>query len=492
MALNFVETTRIDLPANKFLPVANPINITINSNVSGKCNFRYVCDVWIDGVNSVRLKLFPDPTTGWGFFQLSDTINDYLNEYLPTNNGAAITVATSTQFKSVCRVQLRFGEEYDNSTGCDDTIIVYPNLLISNDFYVYLGAIDYQDWPSYNPNTYVIANYAVAGEALFLTNRPRGSAECSLNESYYLDWLSLNQPTAGTTRIHVQTSEGDDWTFNAPSLSSVKRFRASVGPHDINRALGTPAISRSTRWYDVWIETGTTRLTEKWRIGVKSPDKFRSRIGFVGLLGSTEYQTFFHRNRKSFDIDRKDYKKYLTSQKGNSWSYDVGDRQMTTYATSAKERHLVGTYVDSSSSEWLYEMWLSTNVWLEDKPYVSTFRVFREDSSPTSRMLFLVKDNQLSVGDEFFSYPDENPQWVDYKDLFTVQSVDGDIVDCGLTFDVYNITNEACGWLVKNEVSRRIPIVISDNAIEVKQKTGKLIEYNLQYTNSVDKITLRG
>jgi hypothetical protein len=492
MALNFVESGRIDLPSNKFLPVANPINITLNSNLTGKCNFRYICDVYIDGVNSVRLKLFPDPTTGWAFFQLSDVINDYLNEYLPTNNTASITVGTSNQFKSVCKVQLKFGEEYDNSVGCDGTIDVYPNLLISNDFYVYLGALDYEEWPTYDPTTYVIADYSVAGEAKFLTKRPRGSAECSLNESYYLDWLSLNAPTTGTTRIHISTSEGDDWTFNAPSLSSVKRFRCSVGPHDINRALSDVAISRSTKWYDVWLETGSTRLTEKFRIGVKAPDILRTRFGFVGLLGSTEYQTFFHRRRTAFDIDRRDYKKYLTSNKGNSWTYGVGDRQMTTYATNAKERNFVGSYVDSLTSEWLYEMWLSTNVWVEDKPYVGTFRVFREDTTPTSRMLFWINDNEFQVGDQFFCYPDTNAQWVDYNDLFTIVGIDGHIVDCGLTFDVYNATNEACGWFVKNELSRRIPIVISDNVIEVKQKTGKLIEYNLQYTNSVDKITLRG
>jgi hypothetical protein len=504
MAVTFVESTRIDFPANKFLPVANPINITVNSNNTGKCNFRYVCDVWIDGVNSLRLKLFPDPVTGYGFFQLSDVVNDYLTEYLPNNNTAAITVGTTAQNKSVCQVQLRFGEEYDNSTLCDGEIIVYPDLLTSNDFYVYLGAFDYLDWPTYNSNDWVINNYSATGSQIdFLTNRPRGSAECSINESYYLDWLSVPAPDAGVTRINVLTNTGNYSFFNAPNLPlSTKRFRASCGPHDINRAKGSPDINTSVDYYDVWIDQGLTfsiignQLTEKFRIYVKKPSKFRTRFGFIGLLGSPEYFTFFHRNRKAFDIDRKDYKKYLTSNKSNSWTYEVGDRQMTTYATSAKERHFVNTFVDPESSEWLYEMWLSTNVWIEDKPYTTEFRVFKEirgKSITPSRMLFWLNDtSQFSVGDQFFAFPDNNPQWVDYLDLFTIQSIEGNIIDCGLMSDVYNLTVEACGWLVKNEPARKIPVVISDNAIEVKQKTGKQIEYSLQYSNSVDKITLRG
>jgi hypothetical protein len=141
-------------------------------------------------------------------------------------------------------------------------------------------------------------------------------------------------------------------------------------------------------------------------------------------------------------------------------------------------------------------MWLSTNVWIEDKPYTTEFRVFKEirgKSITPSRMLFWLNDtSQFSVGDQFFAFPDNNPQWVDYLDLFTIQSIEGNIIDCGLMSDVYNLTVEACGWLVKNEPARKIPVVISDNAIEVKQKTGKQIEYSLQYSNSVDKITLRG
>ena len=486
------------IPSNKFLPSANPINVSVDSDANGKCNFRYVCDILIDGDNVFRFKLFPDPLTGYGFFQLADVISDYLNEYLPQNNTAAITVGTSTEAKSVVQVDLQFGEEYDNSTDCTGDVITRPNLAQSNTFYVYLGALDYEEWPSYNDAKYKVdysTTFTQAGP-YFLTKRPRGSVEVSYGDSYYLDWLSLVPPVSGVTQLTIFTSLGGTILFNAPTLTSVKKYRVACGPHDINRALNMPAIHAGIKWYDVLLRSGssTNYRTETFRIWVKAPGAFRTRIGFIGSLGSVEYETFFHRNRAAYEIQRKDYKKYLTTNKGGgNWSYDVGDRQATTYATTATERHLVSTFVDEATSSWLWEMWLSTNVWVEDRPTQMPFRVFREDSTPTSRMLYWLEDNHgLVVGDSFFSIPKDIPQYGDYRKRFTIVGVSGNIVDVGVTFDTYNITNEACGWLVKDEESRRIPIVISDQSVEVKQKTGKQIEYQLQYKNSVDKFTLRG
>lgn len=107
-------------------------------------------------------------------------------------------------------------------------------------------------------------------------------------------------------------------------------------------------------------------------------------------------------------------------------------------------------------------------------------------------MLFWLEDDHGFVqGDSFFGYPDQNPDYSDYNARFTIVSVDGNIVDCGLTYNVYSITESACGWIVKDESTRRIPIVLTDNSVEIKQRMGRPIEYQLNYTNSVDKSTLR-
>lgn len=491
MALNFVETTRIDLPANKFLPVSNPINITLNSTNNGKCNFRYVCDIYIGALFVFRFKLFPDPATGWAYFQLSDVLNDYLESYMPTNNTASIAVGTSATSRSAALIQLKFGEEYDNSVACDGDIITYPNLLSSNTFWVFLGAIDYSEWPEWNWEDYTIKNYATTSNVKFLTNR-REDIEVRPQDSYYLDILSGVAPTPGTTRVSVTTNLGTTASFSSPTLSSVGRYKISCGPHDINRALSDAFINLNIDWYDIKLVGSAGDLTETIRFHTKAGSPFMTRIGFVGQLGSTEYYTFFHRKRSGYDIERKNYKKGLTSVKGNSLSYSVGDRELTTWGVNAQKQSIVSSFVSSKTSEWLGELWLSNNVWNEIRPRYWEVRVFREDQTPTSRMLFWFPDNHgLVAGNQFFMWACKGAQYGDYNNLFTIVSQSGNIIDCGLTFNIYNLTDSAAGWAIKNEVAMRIPIVPTDSGVELKEKTGKQLEWTLQWVDSVNKITIR-
>jgi hypothetical protein len=62
-----------------------------------------------------------------------------------------------------------------------------------------------------------------------------------------------------------------------------------------------------------------------------------------------------------------------------------------------------------------------------------------------------------------------------------------------LLFSVYGANlNGTCGYIQKKENWKTLPIVISDNTIEVKERTGRPIEYNLTYQTSYQKTTLRG
>lgn len=483
-----------NIASNSFLPVANPINLTVNSNNTGKCNFRYVCDVRIDDVNVFRFKLFPDPNTGYGFFQLSDVIGDYLIQNLTTLNSAGVYSASTSTEKTAVKVELRFGEEYDNSTDCSQPVTVFPNLAQSNIFYAYYGGFDYEEWPEYQQTDWLVD--FTTKPTNFLTKVPRGSVEASFADGYFLDFLSTTALSAINSRIRIVVYKGPGQpvilNITPPNFSSsVKRYRISCGPAQINRFAQTTLIDAFTTHYTVGVFNLITNqyVTELFEIRVSKPTERRKRIGFVNLLGSLDYITFFNRDRSQFTIDRKNYKQYLTSRKGNNWSYDVGDRQGTTYALTAKEDHVVSTFVSRKTSEYLYEMWLSTDVWIDDRPRTMPFRVFKSDEQDPSLMLFfLPEDHGLKVGDKFFSYSSDN---ADFNSLFTVGSVNGRIVNVGATFNIFNLSDSACGFIVREENIRKIPILPTDNTIEVKQKLDRPIEYTLTYSKSVDKITLR-
>jgi hypothetical protein len=473
---------------NKFYPSANPINCTVDSNNSGKCNFRYICDIYINGVKVFSDKLFPDPTTGYGFFQLGRVIEDYVTTELPKTNYSEIInlAAQATAPTANLTVYCRFGEEYDNSVNCDGDILQYTNLATSNTFYVFQSAIDYEDFPTFDYTKYLFATSSSTGK-MFLTNL-REDIDVSYTDSYFLDFISLQTINASYSCV-VKTYDSTNSLITTKTytrtLATNERYRLAVGPFDINNKEGLPVISPLVKYYTVQLNWAGTQISELMTFNVKGPNAFRTRIAFIGLKGGIEHFTFYHRDRKNYQIERKNYEKVLQSNYSGQWRYEVGDRGTTTYATSAKETHSVSSFCSKEVSEWLYEMWLSPEVWTYYEPKLYNFRPFQDGMWVK---YWIDGEHGLKAGDTVFSFSDN----VDYVDAFTVYSVNGNIVDFGLLYSVYGATMlDTCGQVQKVENWKKLPIVITDNAVEVKQRLGRPIEYSLNYQMSYSKTTLR-
>jgi hypothetical protein len=134
-------------------------------------------------------------------------------------------------------------------------------------------------------------------------------------------------------------------------------------------------------------------------------------------------------------------------------------------------------------------MWLSPDVWTFRRPELIPFRTYKDGSE----IWFWLNDgHDLSVGDTFLCFPTTNSLYDDLIDTFTVVAVDGNKVDCNLVYSSWSDTEGACGWIQKVSDWDRLPVVISDSVIDVKQKTSKPIEYALNYSAAYSKNTLRG
>ena len=482
--------------SGKFYPSANPINTTVNSNNSGKCNFRYICDLYVNGTKVFTDKIFPDPNTGYGFFLLSRVLQDYIatvqlsNTFSTFNLGAGSTAPTSS-----LSVYCRFGEEYDNSINCDGTVLQYPNLATSTTFFVYEGAFDYEDYPTYNHTNYLMGTASATASKLFLTNSPR-EVEVTYNDSYYLDFLTM-APINSNWRLFITINGSAYTSLAATSLTNVRRYRLAVGPYNLNKIFGSPVINQEFSSYEVYLAYNNVRQSEIFSFKVKSPKTFTTRLGFVGLLGGIENFTFYHRNTKSFNIDRRTYEKTLGRNISNAWSYTVGDRGTTTYKVSAQEQHKVSTYCSQDMSEWLYEMWLSPDVFTYRRPELQEIRIYDEagtyTGTPDSRILFWVNDTTgLSAGDYIMVIPEKIDGYIEFIGRFQIVSVVGNIVDVGATYASYYPPRQLCAYIYKDTTFDILPVAISDNSIEVKQKTSRPVEYSLNYQMAYSKNTIRG
>lgn len=481
-----------DLTSNKFYPSQNPINVTVSSNNSGKCNFRFICDVYINSIKVFTDKLFPDPSTGYGFFQLTRVVQDYIQTSLPkTPHASVINAATSAAAPaSAFSLQLKFGEEYDSSTTCDGVVNQYLNLATSNTAYVFETAIDYEDFPTFTANDYLVGTFSNTSTK-FLTNSQR-EIDVTYNDSYFLDFI-LNRTLTSATQVRLVRYFKDNTTSTSyyQTISSpLKRWRIACGPYDINKVTGSATINSQVSYYTieliysyiVGMSTVRVPISEMFTFNVKEPKTFRTRISFLGLKGGIESFTFYHRNRTSYNIERKSYNKTLQSNYLGQLKYEVGDRGDSVYAVSAKQQNAVATYCDRETSEWLYEMWLSPVVWTYIRPDLYTFRAIVDG---VDLKLWVDGEHGLAQDDYIFVFSDEGQ----LEGRFQVLYVNGNIITTDASWST-DLTG--CGWVQKNEDWQTLPVVISDNSVEVKQRTSRPIEYSLSYSAAYQKTTLRG
>lgn len=487
-----------NLTSGKYYPSANPINVTVYSNNSGNCNFRYVNEIYINNVKVFTQKLFPDPTTGYAFFQLSRIVQDYVETTMfkvPQSTYFAVAGSSITTPSGLISIYCKFGEEYDSTATCDGVVNQYLNLATSNSAYVFESAIDYEDWPTFNSDNYTFA--LTAKTASFLTNAPR-EQDVTFNDSYYLDFISTSAMT-NTRVIGLETYDYNDQLYGSYLLPSgtlvdVKRYRIAVGPYDLNRIYNDAVINQSVKYYKLSIgkyqSLTYTRLTEYFTFNVKPPKPFQTRIAFIGLKGGIEHFTFYHRNNSRLEIERKTYEKTLQRNYSNVWTYQVGDRGTTQYSMKAKEKHTVSTYCSKENSEWLSEMWISPKVWTYIRPELKEFNFVKTGT----KLLLWVKDHGLSVGNQVFLFPDVEDYAINsaLQGVWSITAiVDENMIDLGFTTISYPNIVAGCGYLQKKEDWQQLPIAISDNLVELKQRTSLPIEYTLNYDMAYSKNTLR-
>ena len=363
MAVSFVN----NLSSGAYLPVANHITFTVTSNNNGNCNFRYVNRIYVNNVCIFTQKQFPDPTTGSGFFEIQDKVNDYINGTIPKSPYTAYFNTTSNT--DLLTVYCKLGEEYDTSTNCDGTIYSYLDQVQSNTIYVFNGAIDYEDFPSWSYTNYLVSN-AASTTKKFLTNAPRTGLEITDKDSFYLDFLSNNAIDSNwNVYLTINWKNGDisQLALTSASLTQYRRYRIAVGPFDINKIYGSTLLdSTLVNTYSVYLRYTTTQVSETFTFKMKEAKQFETRFAWVNQLGGIDHFTFYHRNTKSFNITRKTYKKSLLRNYSNYWTYQVGDREDSTYNIQATQTNKVATYCQRAESDWLSELWFSPNVWVYD------------------------------------------------------------------------------------------------------------------------------
>jgi hypothetical protein len=323
-------------------------------------DYKYVCDIYIDGTQVARLKAFPRPGDKIGFFDIGNVIRNYLtSNFSPFPNDLRAEQIGENHF--YVNVICRFGEEYGGVT--------YTNIIVDTQRTYF--------------NHY---NKRLPGQNTILTN--------------YLDKVMSTRPYA--TPVYrdakfclIPFLPTDDTTINLiiksynsgglvatttqpytpfPGSSNVMQLY-NIAPPAIN-ASAPGFINDFISYYTV--EFNTTNITEDsiYRFDLVCEPKFEVyTIHFMNQFGGYESKDFTKVSRRRVEVEKSDHgsASYTISAEGIPQYYDINNVYKETrrvYAGAWKEKMTLNSdLLTDAEYDWLEDLILSPLIYVQIGDY---------------------------------------------------------------------------------------------------------------------------
>lgn len=322
----------------------------VNSQDNTYLNYKYVGELFIDGIKVFTSKVFPRPDTFFGVFNFGTVIREYIIAKLsPTSNG--ILAQEMGEGKFCITVQVKLREEYNGTLGA---VVLTDS---ERTFYNHYQS-RFTDFTTQGSFSYTFS--FVLG-FLDYPNSTRDKTDIQLffqNSRYYIPYFStstapFNVVIGANTKVITPTE--------VKTLSII-----NISPAAINSEYpGT--ITSSTTSYNVVIngETYTVKL-------ICEPIYKRYTMHFLNKFGGFESMSFHKVSRESVDIERKEWQQlpYRITDLGavTLSENQVMHEQRSVFASRFKEKLKISTdLLTDEDYQWIVQLVVSPLVYLEDE-----------------------------------------------------------------------------------------------------------------------------
>ena len=314
-----------------------------DSNITS-IDLKYVVDLYVGGVQQVRVKLYPEPTTGIGYFDAGPIVRNTMTYQWLTPNTNVLMCEPNVSGQIGQTYQYRIGEEYSGVT--------YLNLASGN-----VTAYNFVA-PTFERKVADLTAYN--GKAL--SNRPN-EINASLGDNIYIgakDVSGLVVSTYNYSNVKIA-----DTTY---SLGSTKAFaQLNVGSPALNNP--TAVITSSVKYYTITIGTSI------YRVNIECNPKYTSyNLHFMNHLGMFDTAKFDLASRLTMDVQRKSYEKrdYTFGPSSVNY-YDANKKYVDSKVNYLNKKDhaykLTMNAPTDSQYEWLAELIDSPQVYFELDSY---------------------------------------------------------------------------------------------------------------------------
>ena len=344
--------------------------VSSSTNV-GQTAFKFVYDVFVNGAQVSRTKVYPSPSAegSYGVFNPSPMVRSFVTNYFEPS-GSSILVASNDKIK--VDSQIRIGEEYV-SGGIPYTFTnLASGALSAYNYYPPLFAdilFTNEDNPLVLSNYYdnlLIENFTDD----WLTERDTNNITIEYGDNFYATFFRV---TAGSyfAKIDVLSESGSILDTASGSITfsgEMNLFNCSAA--SINTFAGRSLITESAYGYDVYIKLGAAE-SRKLRFTQKCYPKYRQyNLNFLNRLGGWDTMKFALVNRRSSEFKKTSYRKNEYQLLGNAMTnidaYNKYNESTVNYAIQHKDMfHLISDWVSQQDYEWLAQLMSSSIVYME-------------------------------------------------------------------------------------------------------------------------------
>lgn len=302
-------------------------------------NYKYILDIYVNGVMIARLRKVPNPETNIGIFDIGQIVRSYvMAQFTPTISVQSFELGVSTFY---IELQAKIGEEYNYTSTYDieesDTAKVYN---------------------SYNnkPGNNTLSSFADS----VISNAPHTLKVYPDQEFAFLGYLPT---TTGAIDIDVTTSTGGSYSGTVTPSAAFYAQILNLSPDALNAA-SPGLITDFDTWYEVQIED------ETYRFNIVCEPKYEVfDIHFLNQFGSYDTKVFNKVSRKVFNIQKSSFGvlPYTIDSSGNV-AYSNGfvrNETQHTYASQYTEKLMLNSdLLTDAEYAWLSELLVSTQVFI--------------------------------------------------------------------------------------------------------------------------------
>ena len=335
-------------------------HIALSTN-SGQTDFKYVYDLFNSTNQLIRVKIYPDPTNGQGYFDAGSVIRNEMKydwftpDYFGTDKVFLNQPNVSGQI--AVTYQVRVGEDYSGTT--------YLNLA-SGEVTAYNFAT-----PLFNRK-----QDSVLRNRIWLSNRPK-FAKCRMADKFLIPYKS----SSSTISLRIRTYNFNN-TLITTGLISIPKSASNpfcqfdIGPtainNDITGIIGG-IINESTVKYYTVAEQITPEGTygELFTIYLNCEPRYTSiNLFFINAWGMFDTACFGLASRLNMDIERKAFQQREYSL--NTYSvdyfndYNVYNESKINYGSKSNWTYkLTMNFPTDAEYQWLAELIQSPQMYAE-------------------------------------------------------------------------------------------------------------------------------